>query len=471
MGVVQDNEETQEAPDDAFMGGISEPGSSDNSSWTVILEVNGRPAEFCIDTGAEVTVVSRQTHEDAGSPPLLPPNRTLRGPDTHILPVVGQFEATLKKGSQEVQQKLYVVEGLNKPLLGRPAIEELSLLSRINAIQDVPLTKQFPLLFQGLGKLKGEYRIRLQEGAKPFALATPCRVAIPLLKPVERELKRMEKLGVIAKVSEPTDWCSGMVVVPKQDGRVRICVDLTRLNQSVCRERHPLPAVDQIQAQLAGARVFTKLDCNSGFWQIPLSPESALLTTFITPFGWFCFHRLPFGISSAPEHFQRRMSETLSGLRGVVCMADDILVYGHTKEEHDIRLQQVLQRMQDTGVTLNTSKCEFAKSTVKFLGHVVDKTGIQPDPDKIVAIQKVQLPTNVGDIRRFLGMANQMSKFAPKLADITQPLRELLIKGRQWVWGGQQQQAFEQVKRVLTSSPVLALFDVNPCRQMPPLTV
>lgn len=111
--------------------------------------------------------------------------------------------------------------------------------------------------------------------------------------------------------------------------------------------------------------------------------------------------------------------------------------------------------MQDTGVTLNTNKCEFTKSTVKFLGHVVDKTGIQPDPDKIIAIQKVQPPSNVGDIRCFLG------KFAPKLADITQPLRELFIKGRQWVWGEQQQQAFEQVKKVLTSSPVLALFDMN----------
>ena len=96
-----------------------------------------------------------------------------------------------------------------------------------------------------------------------------------------------------------------MVVVPKLNGKVRICVDLTRLNESVKRERHPLPAVDQTLAQLAGANVFTKLDANSGFWQIPLAPSSALLTTFITPFGQFCFHRMPFGISSAPEHFQR----------------------------------------------------------------------------------------------------------------------------------------------------------------------
>jgi len=153
--------------------------------------------------------------------------------------------------------------------------------------------------------------------------------------------------------------------------------------------------------------VYTKLDANSGFWQIPLSPESALLTTFMTPFGRFCFHRLPFGITSAPEHFQRRMSEILSGLNGVVCLVDDILVYGKTREEHDERLHKVLQRLQEAKATLNLEKCQFAQSRVNFLGHVIDRTGIRPDPDKVVAIQKVRTPANVGDVRRFLGMANQ----------------------------------------------------------------
>ena len=178
--------------------------------------------------------------------------------------------------------------------------------------------EEFPSLFQGLGKLEGDYKIELRDDAEPFSLSTPRRVAIPLLKSVQRELDRMEKMGVIAKVNQPTEWCSGMVVVPKANSKVRICVDLTRLNQSVKRERHPLPAVDQTLAQLAGAKVFTKLDANSGFWQIPLSPASALLTTFITHSGRYHFRRLPFGISSAPELFQRRMSEALHGLSGTV---------------------------------------------------------------------------------------------------------------------------------------------------------
>ena len=166
----------------------------------------------------------------------------------------------------------------------------------------------------------------------------------------------MQRLGVIEPVETPTEWCVGMVVVPKTNGRVRICVDLTKLNENVYHERHPLPAVDQTLAQIAGAQVFSKLYANSGFWQIPLCSESALLTTFITPFGRYHFNRLPFAITSAPEHFQRRMSALLRDFEGVICLIDDILIYGNTQEEHDERLLAVLNRLEEAGLTLNRDK-------------------------------------------------------------------------------------------------------------------
>lgn len=160
---------------------------------------------------------------------------------------------------------------------------------------------------------------------------------------VKDELDRMEAMGVIRKMEEPTEWCAGMVVVPKPIKKPRICVDLTRLNDSVCRERHILPAVDETLAQLEGAKVFSKLDVTSGFWQVPLHEESQPLTTFINPFGRYCFQRLPFGISSAPEHFQLRISQIITGAKGALCHADDILVYGKDRAEHDERLQEVLK--------------------------------------------------------------------------------------------------------------------------------
>ena len=128
----------------------------------------------------------------------------------------------------------------------------------------------------------------------------------------------MESLKVISKVTQPTDWCAGMVVVPKRSGEVCICVDLKPLNECVLREVYPIPKVDETLAQLLGASVFSKLDANSGFWQIPLAEESKHLTTFITPFARYWFNKLPFGISSAPELFQRCMGEILEGLPGVL---------------------------------------------------------------------------------------------------------------------------------------------------------
>ena len=351
----------QETKEDAFLGALTD---TNGDRWNVTLQLNSHRVLFCIDTGADVTTIPERVWKDIGKPPLLPSNRNLKCPDTHSLSVKGMLKAKLENQTQQAQENVYVVRGLTKSLLGRPAIyiEQLNLVSRVAAVSELPSlgpTVEFPKLFTGLGKLEGEYTIQLDPGAKPFALSTSRRVAVPLMGAVKQELERMETLGVISKIQEPTDWCSGMVVVPKSDGKVRICVDLTRLNQSVRRERHPLPAVDQVLAQLAGATVLSKLDANSGFWQIqhPESPDSAKLTTFIiTPFGRYCFNRLPFGISSAPEHFQRRMSEILTGFPGVACMMDDVLVHGSTREEHDARLRDVLNRLQTAGMTLNESK-------------------------------------------------------------------------------------------------------------------
>ena len=323
------------------------------------------------------------------------------------------------------------------------------------------MQQKYPKLFEGLGIMGPEYKIRMKEGATPFAITTPRRVATPLLPKVKAELKRMEELGVISSVEEPTNWCAGMVVVPKANGDIRICVDLTKLNANVCRENHPLPVVDQILTQLTGAQLFSKLDANSGFWQIPLALESALLTTFITPFGRFCFNRLPFGITLAPELFQKRMSSILGGMDGVVCLIDDILVFGTTRVEHDRRLDQVLKRLLSAGLTLNAGKCEFSKTEIRFLGHVVSNQGISPDPEKMKAITLFPEPKDVGDIRRFLGIINQLSKFSPHIAHETKPLRDLLSKKKSWVWGTDQQRAFQKIKKLLSSSPLLALYDPN----------
>ena len=196
----------------------------------------------------------------------------------------------------------------------------------------------------------------------------------------------MEKLGVISKVDIPTDWCAGMVVVPKPDGRIRICVDLRNLNESVLCETYPLPKIDNLFAQISESKFFTKLDCNSGFWQEKLDPDSRLLTTFITPFGRFCFNLMPFGIKSSPEYYQKKMSQILEGSEGHISIIDNMLIHGKTQEEHDCRLKEVLKRLDGTGATLNAEKCEFSKKEVRFAGYVLNEEGIKSDPEKTESI-------------------------------------------------------------------------------------
>ena len=262
-------------------------------------------------------------------------------------------------------------------------------------------------------------------------------------------------------MEEPTHFALVWWSCQKESGSVRICVDLKPLNESVLREVHPLPKVDTTLAQLAGARVFSKLDANSGFWQIPLDKQSRLLTTFITPFGRFCFSKLPFGISSAPEHFQRHMNDILQGLSGIVCHIDDVLVFGKDKEEHDARLHAALKRIQAAGLTLNREKCIFHESHVTFLGHVIDCSSISPDPRKTIAISEMREPSSVTDLRRFMGMVNQMNKFSPNIDNLSQPLRELLSTKRMWVWTPRHKEAFQKLKEETTSPRVLTLYDVE----------
>ena len=168
------------------------------------------------------------------------------------------------------------------------------------------MIKRLPKLFRGLRTLKGAYQIKLIPDAVPFVLTTPHRVPLPLLPKVKTELKQMEQLRVIYRIEEPISRCAGMVVAPKGHGNVRICVDLTKLNKAVCKERHLLPSVEQSLESLKNA---AEIDANSGFWQIELDKASAILTTFITPFSRFHFNCLLFGVNSAPEHFQCRMSQ------------------------------------------------------------------------------------------------------------------------------------------------------------------
>ncbi|GFR65841.1 Pol polyprotein [Elysia marginata] len=257
------------------------------------------------------------------------------------------------------------------------------------------------------------------------------------------------------EVHAPTNWCAPIVAVPKDNGGVRICVDLTKLNESVRRENFPLRTADQLLVQLSRSTIFTKLDRNKGFHQTPLTQESQELTTFITPFSRFAYKRMPFGISSGPEIFHREMCHLLERIPGVIFNIDDILVSGKTQKDHDEKLSKRLEKLKQAGITLN-EKCMFSVSKLKFLGHIVSDNGVEIDPTKVESITELPQPQNISGIRRLLGMVNQGGNFIDNLATMAEPLRQLLKKESAWVWTPSHVKSFRDTKEALSTAPVLA---------------
>ena len=269
----------------------------------------------------------------------------------------------------------------------------------------------------------------------------------------------MEKRGVIKKVDEATEWVNSMTVTEKTNGQIRVCLDPTDLNKAIIREHAPLPSDEEIMTRLGGSTIFSKLDARDGYWQVQLTEKASYMTTFNTLIGRYRYLRLPFGLSSANEVFQKRMSQVYEGLEGVEVVFDDILVHGAIQEEHDKRLRVALQRSREAKVKINDKKCKFGLSEVTYLGRIISASGVKPDPEKIRDILEMPKPTDKTGVQRLLGMINFLAKFIPKMSTITQPLRCLLMKDVDFTWSHEQDRALTEIKMVLTREPVLGFYD------------
>lgn len=217
----------------------------------------------------------------------------------------------------------------------------------------------------------------------------------------------MENLGVTTKETEPTDWVNSMIVT--KPNNVRICIDPQDLNTAIKREHHPLRTIEEVVAEMPNARYFSVVDAYHGFWQIKLDQESSHLCTFNTPFGRYRFERLLFGISSAPEVFQRCVARHLEGLEGVVNVIDDILICGESIEQHDHRLRQLLDRLRSINLKLNKSRCKIRMTEINYIGQVLSEKGIKLDPEKVRAIQNMPAPEDKAALQRFTGLLHSLS--------------------------------------------------------------
>ena len=331
----------------------------------------------------------------------------------------------------------------------------MQLIKRIDVLTNDTLN-QYADTFHGLGCItEVTHHIELDPNCKPV-IHPPRKVPVTIRSKVKKELERMERLDVIERVYEPTDWVNSMVTVIKKNGQLRICIDPCDLNRAIKREYYPMR---EIVARMPNAKYFSVLDAGSGFWQVKLDRESCKLCTFNTPFGRYMFKRLPFGICSAQDIFQTIMSEIFEDIEGVEVVVDDILVWGASEEEHDTRLEKVLQHAQSRNLKLNKDKSQIKRKEISYIGHTLSEQGIKPDPKKVQAIRDMRSPTNKEELQRFLGMATYLSKFIPNYSEISAPLRVLLEKNTEWHWDTQQMQALNQLKDMATNYPTLKYFD------------
>ncbi|KAK2152489.1 hypothetical protein NP493_2450g00002 [Ridgeia piscesae] len=276
-----------------------------------------------------------------------------------------------------------------------------------------------------------------------------------------KELKRMIEIDVIEKVDQPTDWVDSVVYVTKPPGELRICLYPKDLNNYVRRPHHYTQVIDDILPKLQGASVFSILDARSGYWNVKLDDQSKLRTTFNTPYGRYCFRRLPFGLVSAQDMFQKKVYQTFEGLPAVVAIADDIVVFGKTEAEHDEHMNNAMKRTQEVGLCLNPDKCVVKSHRIKSFGNNPWSKGLEPDPDKIAAIVDMTPPTNAQELQSFLGMVNYLSRYTPDRVTTTAPVRDLTKKDIIFVWGPELQKAFENVKKAITAASTLAYFDTT----------
>ena len=272
------------------------------------------------------------------------------------------------------------------------------------------------------------------------------------------ELDRLEKLGVLEKTTF-CEWTAPIVVVPKKDGRMRICGDYkVTIYPSLDVDQYPLPKLEDIFACLTGGVKFTVQDLLQAYNQLLLDDQSKKLVTINTHQGLYSYNRLPFGVASAPAVFQRTMESILQGIDGVACYIDDIVITGKSTKEHLDHLEEVLKRLSEHRVKTK-DKCRFFEDSVEFLGHMIDAKGIHTTPDKLQAIVDAPAPRNVNELRSFLGLLNYYRKFIPQSATILHPLNALLCKNAKWNWGPECQKSFESAKAALSSSSLLAHYN------------
>lgn len=463
---IEEEYEDDPSFDELFIGEIESMETNSNELFAT-LKVNDEDIKFKIDTGAMCNTIPEYVFDAMTKKPKLKKTNTkLTGYSGSRVPVKGKCDMLIEHNNRMTIMEFYIVKVANaKPIIGLPTSRTLQLInihkdvSEINS-KGTDLLENYKDVFTGLGLVAGEYHIELREDAKP-TIHPPRKVPLSLMPRLKETLEKLEKSGVVSKVTKATDWVNSLVIVEKKNNTLRLCLDPKDLNKSIKREHYKAPSTETISSKLNGKTIFTVIDMSNCYWHKKLDEDSSYLCTFNTPFGRWKFNRMPFGVCSSADVAQRMVDDNFGDIPDVLAVHDDIIIAGKTLQEHDKALQLVLQRARERNIKFNREKVQLRVNQVKYLGNIVSADGFKPDPDKIKAITEMPKPESKQELQRLLGMVNYLSQYIPNMSEITAPLRTLLRKDSQWIWYHEHDSALTKIKQTLTASPVLRFFDVN----------
>jgi hypothetical protein len=286
------------------------------------------------------------------------------------------------------------------------------------------------------------------------------RVPFALRDEMRRQIEEMKERRVMSEAS--SEWAAPVILItkksPDNSPRYRFCADFRGLNAVTQVPFYTMPLVQENLDRLSGNKYFSVVDMKDAYYHIPIKPELKHNTGIITPWGFFQYERLAFGLSRAPATFTNIMDQVLLGLGNTICLIfmDDLLIFSKTIEEHAERLQQVFKRLRRANFTLNLAKCHFGEREVEYLGHTVREFGSSPSPNKTKVIEDFPRPRTVRYVRSFLGLSGYYRQYIPRYADIAQPLTLLTKKDQKFVWSKTQETAFQNLKDAISSDRVLA---------------
>ncbi|KAI4883695.1 hypothetical protein NFI96_009130 [Prochilodus magdalenae] len=443
------------------------------------VKIDGHACKALLDSGSQVTIIFEKWYsENLSHIPVQPVSGlSIWGLSESCYPyngyVVVDFE--FPKELSGVQDSISVL-ALICPEPKSP--DNVPVIIGTNAYLFQRLAALCP---QGLAK-GVEHQIRLND-PRPFRERSR-RIAPADIDDVRQHINELLAAGVIKESRSP--YASPIVVARKKNGCVRMCIDYRTLNARTIPDQYTMPRIDDALDCLSGSKWFSVLDLRSGYYQIAMAAEDQEKTAFISPLGFYEFQRMPQGIMGAPATFQRIMEKAVGDMHllQVIVYLDDIIVFGKTLEEHEERLLKVLDRLEEVGLKVSISKCQFCQPQVKYVGHIISSAGIATDPDKVAVVKNWPRPTDVKTLRSFLGFCGYYRRFIANYSAIVRPLTELtkgyppvrcgrkLAKdqGKTYFkesepfgdrWNVDCSEAFHRIISCLTHAPVLAFADPN----------